>query len=92
LSSSRVKLLLLTHKLLSLKHLKEGDQEDKEFERRLKVADVLLKESQIEGKRPNANDTNGNEQLPAPNQPSVPRAVQQIGLAGEPGQRTGGES
>ena len=74
------------------RNLKEGDQEDKEFERRLKVADVLLKESQIEGKRPNANDTNGNEQLPAPNQPSVPRAVQQIGLAGEPGQRTGGES
>ena len=73
------------------RNLKEGDQEDKEFERRLKVADVLLKESKIEGKRPNANDTNGNEQLPAPNQPSVPRAVQQIGLAGEPGQRTGGE-
>ena len=73
------------------RNLKEGDQEDKEFERRLKVADVLLKESKIEGKRPNANDTNGNEQLPAPNQPSVPRTIQQIGLAGEPGQRTGGE-
>jgi len=73
------------------RNLKEGDQEDKEFERRLKVADVLLKESKIEGKSPNANDTNGNEQLPTPNQPSVPRAIQQIGLAGEPGQRTGGE-
>ena len=73
------------------RNLKEGDQEDKEFERRLKVADVLLKESKIEGKSPNANDTNGNEQLLTPNQPSVPRAIQQIGLAGEPGQRTGGE-
>ena len=73
------------------RNLQTGDQEDKEFERRLKVADALLKENQIEGKRQNANDTNRNEQLPTPNQPSVPRSVQQIGLAGEPGQRTGGE-
>ena len=73
------------------RNLQTGDQEDKEFERRLKVADALLKENQIEGKRQNANDTNRNEQLSTPNQPSVPRAVRQIGLAGEPGQRTGGE-
>jgi hypothetical protein len=73
------------------RNLQAGDQEDKEFERRLKVADALLKDKQIEGKRQNANDTNRNEQLPTPNQPSVPRSVQQIGLAGEPGQRTGGE-
>ena len=32
------------------RNLKEGDQEDKEFERRMKVADTLLKEKQIEGK------------------------------------------
>jgi len=68
------------------RNLQIGDQEDKEFERRLKVADALLKENQIEGKRQNANDTNRNEQLSTPNQPSVPRAVRQIGLAGEPGQ------
>jgi hypothetical protein len=61
------------------RNLKEGDQEDKEFERRLKVADALLKERQLEGKRPNANDTNRNEPVPSPNQPSVPRPVQQIG-------------
>ena len=61
------------------RNLKEGDQEDKEFDRRLKVADALLKERQIEGKRPNANDTNRNEPVPQPNQPSVPRPVQQIG-------------
>jgi hypothetical protein len=73
------------------RNLQTGDQEDKEFERRLKVADALLKENQIEGKRPNANDTNRNEQLSTPNQPSVPRPVPQIGLAGEPGQGTGGE-
>jgi hypothetical protein len=64
------------------RNLKEGDQEDKEFDRRLKVADALLKERQIEGKRPNANDTNRNEPVPQPNQPSVPRPVQQIGGAG----------
>ena len=36
------------------RNLKEGDAEDKEFERRMKVADTLLKERQIEGKT-NAN-------------------------------------
>ena len=36
------------------RNLREGDQEDKEFERRMKVADSLLKEKQIEGKT-NAN-------------------------------------
>jgi hypothetical protein len=68
------------------RNLKEGDQEDKEFERRLKVADALLKEKQIEGKRPNANDTNRNEPVSQPNQQSLSRPVRQIGLAGEPGQ------
>jgi aconitase B len=29
------------------RNLKEGDQEDKEFERRLKVADTLLKEREL---------------------------------------------
>jgi hypothetical protein len=74
------------------RNLKEGDQEDKEFERRLKVADRLLKQRQLEGKRTNANDTNRNEQLSRANQPSVPNAVRQIGLTGEPGQGTGGQS
>jgi hypothetical protein len=36
------------------RNLKEGDAEDKEFERRMRVADTLLKERQIEGKT-NAN-------------------------------------
>jgi len=68
------------------RNLKEGDQEDKEFERRLKVADALLKERQIEGKRPNANDTNRNEQVPNANQPSVQRPVQPIRPTGGQGQ------
>jgi len=73
------------------RNLQAGDQEDKEFERRLKVADALLKESQIEGKRQNVNDTNRNESVPQANQPSVQGSVRQIGLVGEPGQRTGEE-
>ena len=73
------------------RNLQAGDQEDKEFERRLKVADALLKESQIEGKRQNVNDTNRNEQLPRTDQQGVQGSVRQIGLVGEPGQRTGGE-
>jgi hypothetical protein len=36
------------------RNLKEGDQDDKEFERRMKVAEVLLKERQLQGKE-NAN-------------------------------------
>ena len=73
------------------RNLQVGDNDDKEFERRLKVADALLRESEIEGKRQNANDTNGNDQISRPNQPSVPNAVRQIGLVGEPGQGTGGQ-
>jgi len=73
------------------RNLQAGDQEDKEFERRLKVADALLKENQIEGKRQNVNDTNRNEQLPRTDQQGVQGSVRQIGLVGEPGQGTRGE-
>ena len=52
------------------RNLKEGDQEDKEFERRLKVADRLLKERQVEAKPQDANDTNRTQQ---PVQPSERR-------------------
>ena len=74
------------------RNLREGDEEDKEFERRLKVADALLKEREIEGKRQNDNDTNRNEQSSRTNQRSVQEAVRQIGSAGGQGQRTRGES
>jgi hypothetical protein len=73
------------------RNLKEGDQEDKEFERRLKVADRLLKESQLTGKSTNDNDASRNDQVSRTTQPSVPRPVRQIGLAGEPGQGFGGQ-
>jgi len=55
------------------RNLREGDAEDKEFERRMKVADTLLKEKQLEGKtnvdRPRTTPA------PAASQPRVPRNV-----------------
>ena len=55
------------------RNLREGDAEDKEFERRMKVADTLLKEKQIEGK----TNVNRPRVAPAPaaSQPRVPRNV-----------------
>ncbi len=66
------------------KNLKEGDQDDKEFERRLKVADRLLKEKELEGKNPNANDQNRNEQ---PNRGSE-QSIQRPDIGSEPTART----
>jgi len=74
------------------RNLQSGDQEDKEFERRLKVADALLKESQIEGKRQNDDDAARTEQSLGTNQQRIQEPVRQIGLVGEQGQRLGGES
>ncbi len=73
------------------RNLKEGDQEDKEFERRLKVADRLLKKRQLEAKPTNANDTNGNEQTARPDQPSVQGSGRQNNMAPEALRLLGGE-
>ena len=73
------------------RNLQAGDEDDKEFERRLKVANALLKESEIEGKRKNVNDTNRNEPAPRTDQQRVQEPVRQIGLVGEPGQGIGGQ-
>jgi hypothetical protein len=78
------------------RNLREGDEDDKEFERRMKIAEVALKEKNLNnqearGATPRANDTNRNDQISRPDQPSVQRPVRQIGLTGEPGQGTGGE-
>ena len=72
------------------RNLREGDQEDKEFEKRLKVADRLLKENEIKGKQKNVNDSNRNEQLSQSNQPSIQRPVQQSRPVGEAGGNFGG--
>jgi len=65
------------------RNLQAGDEDDKEFDRRLKVANALLKESEIEGKRKNANDTNRNEPTTRADQQRVQESIRQIGPAGE---------
>jgi len=66
------------------RNLREGDAEDKEFERRMKVADTLLKEKQIEG-RTNANNTERNATPARPDQPQVQRPVRPVGPTGNQG-------
>ena len=61
------------------RNLREGDQEDKEFERRMKIADTLLKEKQIQGKE------NVNRQR-TPN--DLQQAQLPNGAAGTPSPRT----
>ena len=63
------------------RNLKEGDQEDKEFERRMRVADTLLKNKAIEGKT-NVNNPERNATPARPNQPQVQRPVLPVGPAG----------
>jgi len=66
------------------RNLKEGDAEDKEFERRLKIADRLLKERELEGKAPNVNDTNRTQQTPVGGEQSLQRPNGQVGGNGNP--------
>lgn len=66
------------------RNLREGDAEDKEFERRMKVADTLLKEKQLEGKT-NVNNAKGNATPARPDQPQVQRPVRPVGPAGNQG-------
>jgi len=66
------------------RNLKEGDQEDKEFERRMRVADTLLKNKAIEGKT-NVNNPERNATPARPNQPQVQRPVRPVGPAGNQG-------
>jgi len=78
------------------RNLREGDEDDKEFERRLKVAEVAIKEKAMNnqlsrGATPRANDTSGNDQIPRPNQPSGQRPVRQIGNAPTQTGPTGGQ-
>jgi len=72
------------------RNLRDGDADDREFEKRLKIAEVALKEKALNnqsnrGATPGVNDTNRNEPVSQPNQPSVPRPVQQIGGVGGQG-------
>jgi hypothetical protein len=60
------------------RNLQAGDQDDKEFERRLKVAEVALKEKQFDskGNQSNANDPARPQEPNRPSQRSVQRPVQ----------------
>ena len=51
------------------RNLKEGDQDDKEFDRRMKIADKLLKERELEGKE-DANQIRTRENIPTNRQPA----------------------
>ena len=68
------------------RNLREGDAEDKEFERRMKVADTLLKEKQIEGK----TNTNNPERNAAPARPSQQPLPRNLPTAGGTGTQGGG--
>jgi len=79
------------------RNLREGDEDDKEFERRMKIGQLAIKEANLNNQRksgdtPRADDTERNQQPAPTDQPSVQGSIRQIGLVGEPGQRTGGES
>ena len=60
------------------RNLQAGDQDDKEFERRLKVAEVALKEKQVnnQGNQRNANDTTRPQEPNQPSERGVQRSVQ----------------
>jgi hypothetical protein len=58
------------------RNLRAGDQDDKEFERRLKVAQTLLKEKEVQSKT-NVNDSARIRGANQPNQPSIPDAIRQ---------------
>jgi hypothetical protein len=64
------------------RNLKEGDQEDKEFERRMRVAETLLKEKQIEGKT-NANNAERNAVPAGPSEQQLQTPVRSFRPAGE---------
>ncbi len=67
------------------RNLREGDEEDKEFERRMKIADTLLKNKQIEGKN-NVNQPRTESPSPT-SQPRVPTPMEpNIGAGNEGGE------
>jgi hypothetical protein len=71
------------------RNLREGDQDDKEFERRLKVAQTLLKEKEVSAR---ANDSKRVPTTSQPDQRSVQRPVQPTGNFGGEGQGFGGQT
>jgi len=58
------------------RNMREGDQDDKDFERRLKVAQALLKETEVRGKL-DVNDAKRARQPNQPDQQGVPSPLRQ---------------
>lgn len=78
------------------RNLREGDADDKEFERRLKIADLAIKEKANDdklrmGAQNRANDTNRNEQPSQADQRGISNALRSVGGSGGQGQGFGGE-
>ena len=73
------------------KNIKEGDADDKEFDRRLKIADRLFKELEIQGKTSNVNDTNRTQQPAQADQRSVPRPQGSVTDLTMPSGQVGGQ-
>ena len=67
-------------------NLSEGDADDKEFERRFKLAELMLKEKSInKGEQRNANP-NRNQENSGSNQPSIQQiGAESLGFGGESG-------
>ena len=65
------------------RNLREGDEDDREFERRMRVADALLKEKALQGK-PNANQQRMEQPAPAGPRP-IPTPPTSTGGTGDQG-------
>jgi len=72
------------------RNLREGDQDDKEFSRRLKIAEIALKEKQTNQGARNVNDAERISTASQPDQRSIQRPVQPVGNFGGQGQGFGG--
>lgn len=68
------------------RNLQEGNQDDKEFERRMRVADALLKEEAIKGK----NNANNSERDATPARPSQQPLQRDVPAPRRPREEDGG--
>ena len=65
------------------RNLREGDQEDKEFERRMRVAETMIKKKQVEGK--NSVDQQRTRNANTPDRAAVPTPMATPSRTGEEG-------
>ena len=66
------------------KNLKDGTEDDKEFERRMRVAETLIKEKQVEGKT-NVNDATRSPDASPINRQPTPAPTGPFGPTGNQG-------